>query len=338
MSKQETYIMTSGRLAREDQTIVFTPIDEEGNEGKKKFLPITNLSSIYVLCNNLEANNSLYMFLSRHEISVHFFDYYSNYAGSFCPKEKYQSGFVHIQQSEFYLDHEKRMTIAKQFVLGAIHNMRVVLKYYENRKENFDSSIIEKLEYFLEEVPKATNIQTLMGLEGNARINYYSAFDYIINDFKFEKRSKQPPHNEVNALISYGNMLLYTACMNAIYASTLNNTISYLHSPGARRNSLALDLSEIFKPFLIDRLIFELFNKKMIQSKHFRKEGNMCMLTDKGKEVFLSAYRDMMKETFTHRSLKKKVSKRFLLVLEARKLMKYVTGIDSEYIPFKAKW
>ncbi len=338
MSKQETYIMTSGRLARKDQTVVFTPIDEEGNEGKKKFLPITNLYSIYVLCNNLEANNNLYMFLNRHGISVHFFDYYSNYAGSFCPKEKYQSGFVHVQQTEFYLDFDKRMTIAKQFVLGAIHNMRVVLKYYENRKDNFDSSSIEKLEYYLEEVPKATTIQMLMGLEGNARVNYYSAFDYIINDFKFEKRSKQPPQNEVNALISYGNMLLYTACMNAIYESTLNNTVSYLHSPGARRNSLALDLSEIFKPFLVDRLIFELFNKKMIQAKHFRKEGTMCMLNDKGKEVFLRAYRDMMKETIKHRSLKQKVSKRTLLVLEARKLMKYVTGMDSEYKPFKAQW
>ena len=338
MIKRETYILSSGRLARKDQTVVFTPIDEQGKEGKKRFLPITNLDSIYVLSNNLEANNNVYMFLNRFGISVHFFDYYSNYAGSFCPKEKHQSGFVHVQQSEFYLDTEKRMTIAKQFVLGAIHNMRVVLKYYENRKDNFDAEIIEKLEHYLEEVPKANNIQMLMGLEGNARIQYYSAFDYIINGFKFEKRSKQPPHNEVNALISFGNMLLYTACMNAIYESTLNNTVSYLHSPGARRNSLALDISEIFKPFLVDRLIFELLNKKMIQSKHFRKEGTVCMLKENGKEIFVKAYRNMMKETFTHPILKKKVSKRWLLVLEARKLMKYVTGIDSEYRPYKSKW
>ncbi|WP_338813358.1 type I-B CRISPR-associated endonuclease Cas1b [Bernardetia sp. Wsw4-3y2] len=336
--REEKYIMSSGRLLRIDNSLRFIRIDEEGNETGKKDFPIHSLSNLYIFSNNMEANNNLYMFLNKHGVGVHFFDYYQNYAGSFVPKEQLLSGKARIVQAKTFIDEKKRLYLAQQFVIGAIQNMRIVLKYYQTRKEDFDKSIIEKLELYLEKVPKATDISMLMGLEGNARIIYYSAFDSILSTFKFEKRSKRPPHNEVNALISFGNTMLYTACMNAIFQTTLDSTISFLHSPGARRYSLALDLAEVFKPFIVDRLIFSLVNTKQIQSKHFKKQDNVCHLNEKGRDVFVKEFQKFMKTTFKHRGLNRHVSKRHLLVLECHKLTNYMMGMQSDYRPFKARW
>jgi len=336
--KGEKYSMSSGRILRLDNSLRFIKIDEEGNETAKKDFPIHNLSNLYIFSNNMEANNNVYMFLNRHGVGVHFFDYYQNYAGSFVPKEQLLSGQAHVMQAKTFIDKKKRLYLAQQFVIGAIQNMRIVLKYYQNKDKNFDTCFIEKLEYYLEQIPMSTNIQMLMGLEGNARIIYYSAFDSILTNFKFEKRSKQPPHNELNALISFGNMMLYTACMNAIFQTTLDSTISFLHSPGARRYSLALDLAEIFKPFIVDRLIFSLVNTKQIQSKHFKKQDNVCHLNEKGRDIFVKEFQKSMQTTFKHRSLKRNVSKRHLLVLECYKLTGYIMEMKTEYRPFKARW
>jgi CRISPR-associated protein Cas1 len=176
-----------------------------------------------------------------------------------------------------------------------------------------------------------------MGIEGNIRQIYYTAFDEILNDFEMGGRSKQPPKNEVNALISFANMLCYTACLDQIYHTQLNPTISFLHEPGARRFSLALDLAEIFKPILVDRLIFRVLNKKILQSKDFDGRLNRITLKEGGKKKFIEAWEERLKETIKHRSLKRNVSYKHLIKLECYKLAKHVIDMES-YAPFKAWW
>ena len=182
-----------------------------------------------------------------------------------------------------------------------------------------------------------TAIDELMGIEGQIRQCYYAAFSLIINDFEMGNRSKLPPQNEVNALISFGNMVCYTLCLRAINQTQLNPTISYLHSPGERRYSLALDIAEIFKPIIVDRVIFKVLNKKEIQSKHFDKNLNKCLLNMNGKKIFIKAIEDRLQETIQHRSLKRNVSYRHLIKLECYKLAKHLLNME-EYKPFKMYW
>ena len=177
-----------------------------------------------------------------------------------------------------------------------------------------------------------------MGIEGNCRQMYYSAFDVIINDFEMGNRTKQPPSNEVNALISFGNMMCYTLALSQIYHTQLNPTISFLHEPGARRYSLALDIAEIFKPILVDRCIFKLLNKKEIQAKHFDKNLNGCRLNTTGRQIFVREWDERLKETIKHRTLGKSVSYRHLVKLECYKLQKFILGLDEAYKPFKIWW
>lgn len=176
-----------------------------------------------------------------------------------------------------------------------------------------------------------------MGLEGNIRQVYYSGFDVILNDFEMGGRSKRPPKNEVNALVSFGNMLCYSACLSQIYHTQLNPTISFLHEPGARRFSLALDLAEVFKPLLVDRMIFNLLNRRTIQANDFRDDVERILLKETGKKVFVKAWEERLAETIQHRTLKRSVSYKHLLRLECYKLTKHLLG-DGEYKPFKIYW
>lgn len=150
-------------------------------------------------------------------------------------------------------------------------------------------------------------------------------------------RMRQPPGNEVNALISFGNMVSYTICLRAIHQTQLNPTISYLHKPGERRYSLALDISEIFKPIIVDRVIFKVLNRREIQDKHFDRKLNRCLLNGTGKKIFVKALEDRLNETFKHRSLNRSVSYRHLVKLECYKLAKHLLEME-EYQPFKMYW
>lgn len=198
--------------------------------------------------------------------------------------------------------------------------------------------LIEAVEAYRKSIAETTDIAMLMGIEGNCRQTYYDAFEYIIDDFSMNGRTKQPPSNEVNALISFGNMLCYTKALDAIYHTQLNPTISFLHEPGARRYSLALDVAEIFKPIFVDRTIFKLLNRKELKSNHFDQRLNGCFLNDKGRQLFLQTFEERLKETIQHRALNKKVSYKRLMQLECYKLSKYILKIEDTYQPFKIWW
>ena len=278
--KKTYYLFNPGTLERKDNTLKFTPLEEDagGNElrcGTPRYLPVEDISEFYVF-GSLKASSSLFNFLGQKDIAVHFFDYYENYTGSFMPRDSLLSGRMILAQTSAYQSKKKRLTIAKKFIEGAAFNMVKNLKYYNKRGKELDD-LISQIESLAASAEESSNVQELMGLEGNIRICYYQAFDVILNDFQMEGRSKQPPKNEVNALISFGNMMCYSQCLRAIHQTQLNPTISYLHTPGERRYSLALDVSEIFKPIIVDRVIFKVLNKREIQAKHFdTKLNTLC--------------------------------------------------------------
>lgn len=333
--KKSYYLFNPGRLSRKDNTLKFVPVNEDGSDGNAKYLPIVGIKNLYCF-GSLDANSAMYNFLGKNNISVHFFDYYEHYTGSFMPKDYLLSGKVLIEQSKAYTNNKRRMEIAHKFVEGAAANILRNLKYYNTRGREL-SGYIAQIEQFDQDRKHASNIDELMGWEGNIRQSYYGAFDEIITDFKMGNRTKQPPSNEVNALISFTNMMCYTLCLDQIYHTQLNPTISYLHEPGYRRYSLALDISEIFKPILVDRLIFSLLNKKILNERDFDKKMNSCLLNDSGRKKVLKAWEERLSQTIMHRKLKKNVSYKHLVKLEVYKLIKHIMKIE-EYEPFKAWW
>jgi len=322
-------------MSRKDNTLKFMPVDEAGNEGAPKYIPVEGVSDLYCF-GALDANSALYNFLGKEQIAVHFFDYYEHYTGSFMPKDYLLAGKMQIEQTKHYANKSKRLIVAQKFVEGAAFNILKNLKYYQNRGREL-TGLIETIERFGNRIGAAADIESLMGIEGNIRQTYYDAFDVILNDFAMDGRSKQPPKNEVNALISFGNMLCYTLCLGQLYHTQLNPTISFLHEPGYRRYSLALDLAEIFKPLLVDRTIFRLLNKKEIRVTDFDVQVNRVVLKDAGRKTFVRAFEERLNETIKHRSLNRNVSYKHLVKLECYKLTKHLLNMEV-YKPFKAWW
>lgn len=320
--KKNYYLMSDGLLKRRENTVYFV------NKDGKKPIPINKIYSIYAYGSLTFSSQAMHL-LAKEGVPVHFFNYYGYYDGSFYPREKLLSGDLIINQAEHFLDHEKRMFIARKFVEGASKNMEKVLKYYS--LENQVSNILPDLD-------GCNMITETMNVEGRIRAHYYTKMNEILPEgFELEKRVKRPPENMVNALISFGNSMLYSTVLSEIYNTQLNPTISYLHEPSERRFSLALDLSEIFKPILIDRLIFYLVNKRMLSDDDFEKDLNYCLLNDNGRRTFIKEYDDRLKKTIKHRELKRKVSYRRLIRLEAYKLIKHLLG-SKEYKPFVIWW
>lgn len=337
--KKTYYLFNPGELSRKDNTLKFTPVteDEMGIEsyGQPRYIPVEGVSDFFVF-GSLKASSSLFNFLGKNDIAVHFFDYYENYTGSFMPKDYLLAGKVILSQVDHFRDKKKRMSIACKFIEGASYNILKNLQYYNRRGKDMDP-LIDSIKRYSCDVNSAMTPAQLMGIEGNIRQTYYDAFNLILNDFEMGGRTKQPPLNEVNALISFGNMMCYSFCLRAIHHTQLDPTISYLHDPGYRRYSLALDVAEIFKPIIVDRVIFKVLNKREIQSKHFDLSLNKCLLSEAGKKIFVQAIEERLSETIQHRSLKKSVSYKHLIKLECYKLCKHILDIE-EYKPFKMWW
>ncbi|MGI6382014.1 MAG: type I-B CRISPR-associated endonuclease Cas1b, partial [Tissierellaceae bacterium] len=254
--KREIYIFSDGKIKRKDNTILFETI-----EGKK-YIPVEEINNIWFF-GEIDLNKSFLDFISQKNICLHFFNYYGYYSGSFYPREHLNSGYVILKQAEFYLDFEKRVSLARSIVEAGVKNILIILKYYNSRRYELGDSI-DSIELKIDLISRLNTIEELMAIEGNIRNEYYHCFNKIIKnpEFEFSIRSRRPPRDNINALISFGNSLLYTTILGEIYQTQLDPRIGYLHSTNERRFTLNLDIAEIFKPIIVDRTIFSLLNKE----------------------------------------------------------------------------
>ncbi len=331
MSKQSYFIFSAGELKRNNNSLALYT-----NNSLKKDIPIERIRDIYIF-NEVTYNNKLFEFLSTYGINVHMFNYYNYYIGSFYPKEQKISGSLLVNQVKYYLDNEKRIEISKEFIIAASYNILRNLKYYNTRGKEL-TIYIEEIEKLRAKIASCQNVEELMGIEGNIRKTYYAAWKIIINqEIDFEKRIKNPPDTMVNVLISLLNSVLYTKTLSIIYQTELNPTISYLHEPGTKRFSLTLDITEIFKPLVVDRTIFSLLNKNIITKEDFIKEDYYLRMKDDAVKTTISELENTLKRTIMHQSLKREVTYERLIKLELYKLIKHLMN-DKKYEGFKIWW
>lgn len=324
------YITSMGELTRKDNSLCFR------KDGKNVYIPVENTKEIYCL-NEVSINTKLLDFLSQNNIIVHFFNYYEGYSGTYYPKNKYNSGRLLVKQVNKF--ESNRLDIAKAIVTGIGINIREVLyHYYKHNKKEVKETIDWIKESFFIRVERSKNIKELMCIEGELWEKFYREFKHFLpEEFVMNKRVKRPPDNPINALVSFGNSLLYTKTISSIYRTHLDQRISYLHEPSEGRFSLSLDISEVFKPILVYRTIFDLVNNKKIQvSKHFDKKVNYCLLNEEGRNIFVTAFEERMESVFVHQRLKRKVSYRTAIKLDCYKLIKYIME-DKEFLPFSIK-
>jgi CRISPR-associated protein Cas1 len=329
--KKSIYVFNDGEFKRKDNTLYFE------TEQEKKYLPVEDVSAIYVF-GEITLNKRFLEFISQKEIIIHFLNNYGYYTGSFYPREHLNSGYMTLKQAEHYLDEKKRLDLASKFITGATRNIEQILKYYQNRGKETES-YLKRIQTLTEKIPGCKSTNELMAIEGNIRNAYYSAFNEIITkkDFYFTSRTKRPPQDRLNALISYGNTMAYVIVLSEIYKTHLDPRIGFLHATNFRRFTLNLDIAEIFKPILVDRVIFYLLSKKMLRKPHFEKRTNGIFMNDKGRKIFIEEWEKRLQTTIKHQNLGRNVSYRRLIRMELYKLEKHLIG-EREYEPYISRW
>ncbi len=327
MKSESKYIFSKGDLTREDFSIKYK--NQKGNF----YLPIEKVKELYCF-NDITISTKLLDILSTAGIVVHFFNYYENYVGTFYPKKVLISGNVIVKQALTF--ENNRLVIAKAIVNGIAKNIRaVVYHYYRHGAKELKDSI----DFYSKDVQKLLNkvkdIKQILSVEGKIWATFYSTFKYFLpEDFVINKRVKRPPDNPMNAMISFGNTLLYTKTISQIYNTHLEQSISFLHEPSEARFSLSLDLSEVFKPIIVFKTIFDLANNKKIKvEKHFEDKLNYSLLNEEGKKIFIEAFENRINQTFEHSRLKRKITYKQAIKLDGYKLIKYILE-GKEFTPF----
>lgn len=329
--KRSCYIYNNGALKRKTNTLTF--VDEND---QKKDLRIEQVKDIYVM-SEMTFNTSHIDIFFQYGIPVHFFGNYYFYMGSLFPREHFQASNLLVNQVEHYSDQNRRLELAKAIVDGASYNKYRNLRYYNGRGKDVQY-YMDTIENLRKQIPKSNSIQELMEYEGNIRKTYYSAWPVIIDqEIEFEKRVKNPPDNMIDTLVSFVYTLVHTKMLGEIYQAQLNPTISYWHEPGKTSFPLSLDIAEIFKPILGDRLIFSLLNRKQITLESFTDRLNYLQLSADSSKLIVAELDKKMQTTIRHKGLNKTVSYEHLIRLECDKLVKHLLG-EKMYEPFKIWW
>lgn len=325
----EYHIINDGILTKKDYSILFK------SENQKVEIPteVTEHINIY---SQIIFSSNFFNTLNQNNIKVSLFDQYDHYIGSFIPINHHKSASILIKQVENYINKSKRLELAKKIIDGGTTNIITNLKYYNKRNDDIQlDNIIDDLKICKQEMKTANTLEILLLQEARMRELYYSSYNIILNnpEFKFTKRTRRPPKDALNAMISFGNTLIYQKIANEIYKTKLDIRISYLHSATRRYENLNLDISEILKPILVDKIIFSLINKRIIDVKvHFEKRNNGVYLNKEGKYIFIDQLNKKLNSIITINN--KKISYQEILRLEVLKLLRYFK-YNEEYEPFK---
>ena len=324
------FIYKSGQIARRDNSLALI------TQSETIPIPIEQVDTI-VFYSEVSFNKRLLEILNKYKIEALFYNHYGGYIGKFVPKE-YKDGKILVMQALAYNDELKRLYIARQITYYSMKNMLTLAKYYRKKGKGLDSQI-DKMEAYLEETKKVASVDKLLLVEARFKNVYYSIFDVVLADekYKFDKRTVRPPLNEVNAIMSYGYSLLYGIILSIIDRSDLSPHISFIHSLSKSNDSLQLDLADIYKPVIIDRIMLRIIRKRQIDDDCFEYgEESRCYLNEKGTKLFIKEFNQLLKKTVEYHG--KSYTYKTMLYREVNELSEYIKGDLKDLKFFEMQW
>ena len=306
-------------------------------------LPIHTLDGI-VCFGAVSMSPYLMHHCAQNNVSVSFLSEY----GKFLARVQGPvSGNVLLRRQQYRIadSEESSGAIARNFLIGKLANCRTVSsRGLRDHGENTESDLLtnakKRLGIYLKTLERGgVSMSQMRGDEGDAASCYFSAFPSLItvNDdaFKFTKRTRRPPMDAVNAMLSFAYTLLAHDCQSALEGVGLDPYVGFLHVDRPGRASLALDLMEEFRPFLADRLVLSLINRRQLQSSDFiRSNGGAVTMKDDARKIFLDAWQKRKIDTITHPYLGEKCPVGLVSHLQAQLLARHIRGDMDAYPPF----
>jgi len=257
-----------------------------------------------------------------------------------------RSGNIHLRlaQHDAYRDPDAKLEIAKNFVAGKLSNARSsVLRSRRDCDFPGDQHSLSKVARYLgalsKRLERAVELNEVRGVEGEGAHAFFGTIETMMTRnrevFRWRGRSRRPPKDEINALLSFLYAILLSDCASALESVGLDPQLGYLHAVRPGRPSLALDLEEEFRPVLADRLALTLINRGQLESKDFeRRVGGACSLTDAGRRTVIVAYQKRKEGEVNHSLLERSIPLGLIIHTQARLLARHLRHDLPSYPPF----
>lgn len=354
LTEQQTLVKKDG-----DTLVVHIPENKETAQSKRSVrVPLLKIDRVVVQGNSTLTSPAIAALMERHA-EITFLDYYGRFQGHLTPTFS-KNGQLRLAQTAAHHHPARRHHLIQAFVTGKLHNMRTMLMR-ANRKRRHNPAANQALTAAAAAIQRAIQQagQTppdpalpdpsqpqansaygrLQGIEGSGAAAYFNSFQYLLNEPDlFNGRTRRPPRDPANALLSYGYTILLNQILSAICTVGLDPYVGYLHNTKYGKPALALDLMEEFRPLIVDSVVISIFNNNILQRKQFSEElGGSCRLNDHGRRAFLTKLEARFDETITHPTFNYKATYRRCLELQARLLAKYLMDEIPAYPPFTVR-
>lgn len=305
-------------------------------------LPLHNLESI-VTFGYTGASPALMGYCAERNISLVFFTMNGRFLARVIGKSK---GNVVLRKKQYRISDNEDFSaeIARNFIVGKIFNNKwIIERMTRDYPLRIDMAQFKEISQYLSsiiiEVRGCTDLERLRGLEGQAAISYNKLFDHMIlqqkEDFYFHSRSRRPPLDNVNAMLSFAYTLLANDMASALEGVGLDAYVGFLHRDRPGRASLALDVMEELRGVYVDRFVLSLINKKVVNKEDFlKKENGAVIMTDEARKKFLAAWQNKKQEKITHPFLGEKISWGLVPHAQSLLLARYLRNDLDEYPPF----
>jgi len=334
-----------------DTLVVKIPANKElGTAERQVRVPLIKIEQVVVLADSTVTTPALLALLAQ-KADVCFCTYNGQFAGRLAP-EFSRNGLLRIEQHLAHNDYSRRMALAQGFVAAKLANQRTQLLRTNRKLEDPALTVAaEQMAGVIKSVkalvvpsevtidparPQAdTPMGTLQGLEGAGSAIYFGAFPKLLRaDFGFDGRRKRPPTDPINALLSFGYVLLMNNVLSAIGLVGLDPYVGYLHSSQYGKPALALDLMEEFRPVIVDSVVQTVINNRVLDEGDFVAEMGAYRLTDPARRKFLQKFEERLSQIVHHPTFEYQATYRRCLELQVRLLAKALTGEIPAYRPF----
>lgn len=331
------YILTPNAYLQKDGENVVVRIDQQ----EAFRIPIHNIEGI-VCFSYMGASPGVMQLCVEHHVKLSFHTPHGKYIGSFVGESR---GNVLLRRTQYRVadDEIASCNIAKVFIAGKIANHRAVLSRYcrdhkpVETKAKVISEAITQLKKVQAELASSIEKGSILGLEGHAAQCYWSVFSHLLlnKDFSFDYRSKRPPRDTVNALLSFFYTILSHDVRSALESVGLDAYVGFFHTDRPGRAGLALDLMEEMRAYLVDRFVLSVINKRQVSSSDFVFQGeNGVILTEEARRQLLSLWQKRKRDAITHPYLKESIPIGLLPYVQATLLARYLRGDLDNYPVF----
>ncbi|PRO67119.1 type I-C CRISPR-associated endonuclease Cas1c [Alkalicoccus urumqiensis] len=331
VNQPDVYLMLEG------ETVV---LKKEGEKLGK--LPLHNLESI-VAFGYTGASPALMGYCAERNISIVFMTMTGRFLARVTGKSR---GNVVLRKQQYAISEqeEESMKISRNMLTAKIQNSKwVIERTLRDHRLRVDEKALEsaseKMTMYAKEIYASANMESMRGIEGQAARDYLHAFDHLIlqqkESFFYKRRSRRPPEDNMNALLSFCYTLLANDTAAALEGVGLDAYVGFFHQDRPGRISLALDVMEELRSCFADRFVLSLVNRKMVTSADFKeKENHAVLLTEDGRKKVLKAWQEKKQEQITHPFLKEKISWGLVPHAQSLLLARYIRGDLDAYPPF----